>query len=72
MNKCESHGHTPSRQFRELAAETATKPSDAVRSSITELQKGLATVTSRISELRQIVIVGAIILAILIYFRVKY
>jgi hypothetical protein len=56
----------------ELAVETVTKPLDAVRSSIIELQKGLATLTTRVSELRLLVIAGAIILAILIYFRSKY
>ena len=56
----------------ELAVETETKPPDAIQSSITELQKGLATLTTRVSELRQLMIVGAIILAIMIYFRSKY
>lgn len=56
----------------ELAADVATKPIDPVRLSITELQKGLTALTTRVSELRQIVIVGAIVLAILIYFRFKY
>jgi hypothetical protein len=56
----------------ELPVETVTKPPDATQSSITELQKGLATLTTRVSELRQLVIMGAIILAILIYFRLKY
>jgi hypothetical protein len=56
----------------ELAAETATKPPDAAQSSIAELQKGLASLTTRVSELRQLVIGGAIILAILIYFQSKY
>ena len=49
----------------ELAAETATRPIDAVQLSITDLQKGLMTLTSRVSQLRQLIIVGAAILAIL-------
>jgi hypothetical protein len=58
----------------ELAVEPATKTPDAIarQSSITELQKALATLAMRLSELRQLVIVAAIILAILIYFRSKY
>jgi hypothetical protein len=55
----------------ELLADIATKPIDPVRLSITELQKALTALTTRVSELRQIMIVAAIALAILIYFRFK-
>lgn len=56
----------------ELAAEATSQPLDAVRSSLLDLQKGLTALSNRLSELRNLVILGAIILAILIYFRVRY
>lgn len=56
----------------ELDSEAAAKPRDPIRSSLLELQKGLATLTTRVSQLRQIMIVSAIILVFLIYFRAKY
>lgn len=58
----------------ELPIETAPKTPDAAatQSSITELQKGLTTLARRVSELRQLVIVAAIILGLLIYFRFRY
>ena len=58
----------------ELPIKTAPKPPDAeaIQTSITELQKGLTTLTKRVSELRQLVIVAAIILGLLIYFRFRY
>ena len=58
----------------ELPIKTAPKTPDAaaIQSSITELQKGIATLAKRVSELRQLVIGAAIILGLLIYFRFKY
>ena len=58
----------------ELPIKTAPKPPDAeaIQTSITEQQKGLTTLAKRVSELRQLVIVAAIILGLLIYFRFKY
>jgi hypothetical protein len=56
----------------ELSIETVTNPPDVVRSSITELQKGLAMLTTPVSELRQLMIAGVIILAVLIYFHLRY
>jgi hypothetical protein len=57
--------------LRELATEIAPKPVDTVQSSIKELQKGLTTLTTRVSELRALVIFSAIMLAILIYILSK-
>jgi hypothetical protein len=58
----------------EFPAETETKTPDvvAVQTAIAELQKGLTALTTRVSELRQLMIVGVIILGILIYLRSKY
>jgi hypothetical protein len=54
----------------ELAVGSTDKPTDTVQSSIVELQMALATLTTRVSELRQLFITGAIILAaLLIYFH---
>jgi hypothetical protein len=44
----------------------------SVPSVVTEPQKGLTTLTTRVSELRTLMLLGAIILAVLIYFRSKY
>jgi hypothetical protein len=52
-------------------AETAKKALDVVRASLVEMQKAVATLTTRVSELRSIVVVCAVFLAIMIYFRFK-
>ena len=56
---------------RDLENETASKPLDTLQSSITELQKGLTTLTTRVSALRALVIFSAIMLAILSYILSK-
>ena len=64
---------------QELLTEIVAKPIDAthssiteLRSSTTELQGQLTTLTTRVAGMRSLMIVGLIILAILIYFRFRY
>jgi hypothetical protein len=49
-----------------------TKPKDETLRSITELRKLLSVLDTRLSGLRRLIIVVAIVLAILIYFQIKY
>jgi hypothetical protein len=50
---------------------TESKEPDAIAEAIAELQKSLIALTARVSEARQLMLVGAVVLILLIYFHAR-
>jgi hypothetical protein len=56
---------------QDIRIETESNPPDDTTSAIAELHKSLTALTKRVTEMRQLMIVVAIILAFLIYFHAR-